>query len=64
MCQAPCANHLFLRKQEEFVNGLAALFGEGVTDVIAVGHNRLPADPKFTPFKVGCSSTVGDLYHG
>ena len=45
------------------MKGLTALFRDGVTDVIAVGHNRLPADSKFTPFKVGCGSRVGDLYY-
>jgi hypothetical protein len=41
-----------LRKQEEFVKGLFALYWNGVADTINVGHNKLPADAKFTPLEV------------
>lgn len=45
------------------MSGLTALFWDGVTDIIAVGHNKLSSDAKFTPFKVGYSSRVDDLYY-
>ena len=63
MCCALCANHSALRKQEELVNGLFALYWNGVTDIIALGHHKLPADAKFTPFKVGCSPRANDWYY-
>ena len=44
---------LFLRKQEEFMNGLFLLYWDGVTDVIAIGHNKLPATAEFVPLEVG-----------
>ena len=56
MGRASFTNHLLIRKQEEFVNGLFALYWNGVADVITAGHNKLPTDVEFTPFKVGCSS--------
>ena len=62
--EASFTNHPFLRKQEEFVNGLFALYWHGVTDIIAVGHNKLPAAAEFTPLKVGRGWRVGDRYHG
>lgn len=51
---------LLPRRQEEFVNGLFALYWDGVTDVIAVGHNKFPTAAEFTPMKVHCSWRVGD----
>lgn len=55
---------LLLRKQEEFMNGLFLLYWDGVTDLIAVGHNKLPATAEFAPLKVGCSLEVSNRYHG
>ena len=49
-----------LRQQEEFVNGLHLLYWDGVTDIIALGHNKLPVTAEFAPFKVGCSCSVSD----
>ena len=55
------ANHLLLlRKQEEFMNGLFLLYWDGVTDLIAVGHNELPANAEFAPLKVGYGQRVSD----
>ena len=56
----PFANRLLLRKQEEFVNGLFALYWDGVTDTITAGHHKIPADAKFTPFTVGFGLVVCD----
>jgi len=36
------------------MNGLLLLYWGGVTDIVTVGRNKLPATAEFTPFKVGC----------
>ena len=61
MIRVPFAKHLLLlRKQEEFMNGLSLLYWDGVTDLIAVGHNKFPTTAKFAPLKVGCRRGVSD----
>jgi len=45
------------------MSGLFQLYWDGVTDIIAVGHNKLPA-AEFAPLKVGRSQGDSGQYHG
>ena len=57
-------HQFILRKQEEFAKGLFALYWDGVTNIINVGHNKIPADTKFTPFEVSRASKANYRYSG
>ena len=35
------------------MSGLFSLYWDGVTDIIAAGHNKVPMDAEFAPLKVG-----------